>query len=392
MNILSNRLNFNTLGQKEIAAFIEQSESIIILAIPSLTLELATSITQSKALSKQIIFAQKDPTQCRTTQHMDAVKLLISNNVMLRVSDAFAIGTLVVDDKGWLFSTIPDAFACVNSYSVSVFEADRLIESLSAKIVNEPVPNNLKPELGETILVPDVMEQLEEEQQAIKNEEESKRALDFDVEFVELEFKGIRIGSRKISIPKQLTQLGMDEKVKDILSSSAKLFSGEHSFVNELKKLEDGQNQIRNDYLFTIKNYGTMIRKKRKDKFSEAISVLQEEVKQVQQSIHKQLKTELNTTKNSLIAYYIPLLKANPPEKLLKYHDNVDDKTAEHFIDHLLSSALPNVESIVQDIQLICHFKGVSIEMLNEEKFITLLDQTMNGSTTSSLFDESDKD
>gem|GEM_PF-6502696 len=392
MNLSSNRHNFNSLGQKEIAAFIEQSESIIILAIPSLTLELANSIIQSKALSKQIVFAQKDPTQCRTTQHMDAVKLLISNNVMLRVSDAFAIGTLVVDDKGWLFSTIPDAFVCVNSYSVSVFEADRLIESLSAKIVNEPVPNNLKPELGETILVPDVMEQLEEEQQAIKNEEESKRALDFDVEFVELEFKGIRIGSRKISIPKQLTQLGMDEKVKDILSSSAKLFSGEHSFVNELKKLEDGRNQIRNDYLFTIKNYGTMIRKKRKDKFSEAISVLQEEVKQAQQSIHKQLKTELNTTKNALIAYYIPLLKANPPEKLLKYHDNVDDKTAEHFIDHLLSSALPNAESIVQDIQLICHFKGVSIEMLKEEKFIALLDQTMNGSTASSLFNESNKD
>jgi hypothetical protein len=387
MNLFLNRQNFNTLGENEIASFIDQAESMIIIAIPSLTVGLAQSIIDAKASSKQIVFAQYDPTQCRTSEHADAIKILIEHNIILRISDAFAIGTLVIDGRGWLFTTVSKSVQCVNSYAVSMNEAQRLIDSLSAKVVNEPVSETQLPELGERVLIPEIIERLEEEKQELVIQEEREQVANVEVEFVELEFRGIRLGSRKVAIPKELTQLGMDEKVKDILSSSAKLFNGQHSFIHELKKLEENRNQIRNDYLFTIKEYGTMIRKKRKEKFNESNDELEKDIKKVQQSIQKQIDKELVETKKALIEYYVPLLKSNPPTKLLKYSDDIDDKTAAKIIDNLLSSALPRAETIVQDIQLICHYKGVSIELLKDEKFIGQLDQTIN-KHIENLFDE----
>lgn len=390
MNVSINRQYFNTLGENEIASFIDQAESMIIIAIPSLTIGLAQSIIDAKAISKQIVFAQYDPTQCRTSEHADAVKMLIDHNVILRISDAFAIGTLVVDGRGWLFTTVPESAQCVNSYAVSMNEAQRLIDSLSAKVVNEPVSETQLPELGERVLIPKIIERLEEEKQELVIQEEQERVANVEVEFVELEFRGIRLGSRKVAIPKALTQLGMDEKVKEILSSSAKLFNGSHPFVDELKKLEEKRNQLRYDYLFSIKDHGTLIRKKRKEKFNQAIEVLNSDIENAKQSIKEQLESELSTTKKSLISYYVPIVQANPPQHLLKFHDEIDKKTAEMYIESTLGSLLPNASDIVDEIRLICHFKGVTVEMTRDKKFLSLLDQAMNGLNADSLFDENE--
>lgn len=47
MNLSVNRENFNTLGEREIANFIEQAKDLIILAIPSMTNIIADSLLNS---------------------------------------------------------------------------------------------------------------------------------------------------------------------------------------------------------------------------------------------------------------------------------------------------------------------------------------------------------
>ena len=67
----------------------------------------------------------------------------------------------------------------------------------------------------------------------MKNEIEKIHNL--QMEFVEIEFKGLRLATKKIQIPQELTSLGMSNDVKNILSSSARLFDKTHDFSKSFK-------------------------------------------------------------------------------------------------------------------------------------------------------------
>lgn len=82
MNLSVNRENFNTLGEREIANFIEQAKDLIILAIPSMTNIIADSLLNSHVNNLQIIIsnlANARNKKSETASHQ--FKLSFSNDI-----------------------------------------------------------------------------------------------------------------------------------------------------------------------------------------------------------------------------------------------------------------------------------------------------------------------
>lgn len=375
MNISVNRENFNTLGEREIANFIEQAEELVVLAIPSMTNLIAESILKSKVENLHIIISQSDALDSRSFEHADAVKKLLHNNVLLRVSESFTLGAFVVDNRGWLFT--PDVLPIqnINCFSVSKIEVQKLVSSLSAVIVQEHVEDSDKPELGESILTKEhLIKEIEEEKKELIVQSDIKKIQHLDIEFVETEFKGLRLATKKITIPKELTSLGMNDDVKEILSSSAKIFTGKHEFTNDLKLLEDRRNKLREDFLISIKDYGLLIRKHMKEDFNKELEAINNEKDKVKEKIFESLEKEIKKTKQSLINYYLPIAKKNPPNSLRKLNKIVDDKLLEEHLGYLFDKSLPDIQKLVDEIELFYKYKGLTLELLKDKKFLSLLE------------------
>ena len=374
MNLSVNREKFNTLGSREIANFIEQAEEVVVLAIPSMTNLIAESILKTKAVNLQIIISQVDALDNRSFEHANAVKKLLDNNILLRVSESFTLGAFVVDGRGWLFT--PDVLPIqnINCFSVSKLEVHKLIASLSAVVVQEDVEDIDKPELGESVFTKEqLIKEIDEEREELEEKFDIERIQHLDIEFVETEFKGLRLATKKITIPKELTGLGMNDDVKEILSSTAKIFTGNHDFTKDLKSLEDRRNKLRDDYLISIKDYGLLIKKHMKEEFNKELEAINIEKNEIKDNILKSLEQEIDKTKNSLITYYLPIIKKTPPNHLRKLNKDVSEKVLLEYLEYLFDKSLPDIKKLVDEIELFHKYKGLTLELLQDEKFLSLL-------------------
>lgn len=374
MNSSVNRENFNTLGEREIANFIEQAKNLIILAIPSMTNIIADSLLNSHVGNLQIIISKVDSMENRSFEHSEAVKKLLDNNILLRVSESFSLGAFIVDDRGWLFTPEVLPVNNINCFNVSKMEVQKLVAGLSAIVVQTHVNEKNKPELGEKIFTQEeLIKDLEDENTILVEKFDREKIQNLDIEFVELEFKGLRLATKKIPIPKELTTLGMEDDVKEILSSSAKLFSGEHEFSKDLKNIEAKRNKLREDYLISLGEYGLIIQKHMKKEFNEALENINKETDEIKEKISKTLSQELEKTKQSLINYYFPIVKENPPSHIRKVNKIVNDESVRSFLEIIFEKNLPSIEKLVGEIQLQYRYKGLTMELMKDEKFIKAL-------------------
>ena len=252
VNIESNRINFNILGETEICSFVENGTKRVIIAITSLTNKISKTILNSKIKDIQLIVSKRDSVGSRTTEHSEAIELLLKNDFIIRVSETFSLNVLVVDESAWIFAQTKES--AINCFIVSQLEVMKLISGLSAKIVNEPVENKHKPELGEVCYTKEQLkEDVQKEKKVIEVKNEIEKIHNLQMEFVEIEFKGLRLATKKIQIPQELTSLGMSNDVKNILSSSARLFDKTHDFSKSFKELEDERRKIREEFLISIR-------------------------------------------------------------------------------------------------------------------------------------------
>lgn len=376
MNNSTNRIFFKPLGEIEIARFIEQAERTLIIAIPSLTECIAEGILACKAASQHIVLAETDSTEHRSTEHALAVLQLLESGRLIRVSDQFAIGALVVDERGWIFSPLSKGVSIVNSYNVSSEDVKTLVSGLSATLVKGPVTQEQQPELGEKVMQSEAfIEEVKKEQKAIEQKEERKKILDVDFEFVEIEIKGSQIGRKTIAIPKDLTSLGMTKSVQDILSSQAKLFAKDHKFTKQLAQLEEKRKELKEKYLIEIPHYGQLVRRHIKQEFVDGMAALEELAEQVKDKIISQVQAEVDKTRAALVKYYTPMVKKNPPAHLKKISPVINTDTAKSYLEERFEIIVPDAEKLFENLDVLHRFKGVTAELLNDLEFVEALEK-----------------
>lgn len=376
MNNSTNRIFFKPIGEIEIARFIEQAERTLIIAIPSLTECIAEGILACKAASQHIVLAETDSTEHRSTEHAPAVLQLLESGRLIRVSDQFAIGALVVDERGWIFSPLPKGVSIVNSYNVSSEDVKTLVSGLSATLVKGPVAHEQQPELGEKVMQSEAfIEEVKKEQKAIEQKEERKKVLDADFEFVEIELRGSKIARKTIAIPDDLASLGMSKSVQDILSSQAKLFTKDHKFTEQLTQLEEKRKELKANYLIEIPNFGLLIRRHMKKEFVDGMESLQELAADVKNQITAQVQGEVDKTRAALVKYYAPMVKKNPPVHLKKISPVINAETVKSYLEDRFKDIVPDAKKLFENLVVSHQFKGITVELLNDMKFVEALER-----------------
>jgi len=72
------------------------------------------------------------------------------------------------------------------------------------------------------------------------------------------------------------------------------------------------------------------------------------------------------------VNYYFPITKKYPPNSLLKLDKYVSDKTIEKYLTDVFDKESPDLNKMVNNIELTCNFKGITKESLQDKMFMKL--------------------
>ena len=74
-----------------------------------------------------------------------------------------------------------------------------------------------------------------------------------------------------------------------------------------------------------------------------------------------------------MINYYLPIAKENPPQILKKLNKNVNNELLNNYLDGILDKTLPDINRLVDEIELQYRFKGLTNDLLKDKKFLDAL-------------------
>jgi hypothetical protein len=190
------------------------------------------------------------------------------------------------------------------------------------------------------------------------------------LQYVELSLSGAAIQRRRLTIPKELQQLGTSKELEgrlrttfDLIEKGSKLSS---------RSLEDELNGIRRDLTRSLgKDKGRVILKRAKPTLEKRLSAFTARLQEHQETIKAELQKSLDASRDEVISYYLPIVLAKPPDALVgQILGDLTDDDARKWIARILSKVFPRAEALIQDMKLEREFKDVTFETLNRGDFL----------------------
>jgi hypothetical protein len=192
-------------------------------------------------------------------------------------------------------------------------------------------------------------------------------------EFVEFELKNCFISRKEVPLKSDLFGLAKGEKAYDNLRSSFKLISKD-SKISE-KKISEQKNAIADKYLITIKKYGVIILRTKKEAFEKDFTKLQEDIKKFQADIEAKLVDEMNKNRKTLVTALLPAVQRKHPERWDKFISATTKKEKDNEIANLLNSeiedAFESAKKVVDKMDVTKIYKGITYELLHNKDFVT---------------------
>jgi len=222
------------------------------------------------------------------------------------------------------------------------------------------------------------------------------RVFNAQIEFVEFELHNHMISKRKVKIPSDLLGLAKDEKAIKLLHSSFQLIDDEEILVEIQDKKITGDYLVREkekivkDFLINIPNYGNVILRSKKEDFEKAVSGLKDDIEKFKKALEVGLQKAIDNNKTALAKALLPAVKTSVPDrwkKLLANTNNPSEDDIQSILEHELIEHFGSASEHLKQIELKLLFKGVTYEMLNDEKFIEVAKKNI---PTIRLFDEYD--
>jgi hypothetical protein len=190
------------------------------------------------------------------------------------------------------------------------------------------------------------------------------------VEFVEVELIGGYIDRHVFKFPDEIKKLISDDaEAQKRLSASYKLIDSTSKISS--KTISSDVDSLRRKFLKPVGKLGRVILRAQKENFQKELTTLRNKIENYKKELEVNLKKELEKSKKSLITALIDRVKANPPDEL-KFGietKNVTKAQAHDYLDKLLDKYMPKPEQLLGAIELKCHFKAVTYEMLSDEEF-----------------------
>jgi hypothetical protein len=327
---------------------------------------------------------------------LTAVATLRNAGITVRSTPGLRSGFLVVDEEGYIFTPTARYLEAdrrntdaPNALRLSQEQVQEALARLSPIAKGIALAMAKTPEERERIQIQAVEVRSDDIPQAhfTAVEQSLKEAppVQFDVarqvrvfehylQYVEVRLTGAAIQRRRLAIPKVIQNLGVPEGVQSRFNTTFDLIEREGSLSS--RHIEEALNEIRKNFTPSLgKDHGRVLLKAQKPLFEKRLAELRAMLEAFQAEVKAKLQKSLDASREEIIAYYAPRVRANPPDKFrgqLLTREPTDDD-ARRWLSQQLDDVFPTAVELIKKMELEQTYKDVTFETLNKPNFLSLL-------------------
>lgn len=323
------------------------------------------------------------------------VRRLHDAGLDVRHHEGLRIGVLICDTRGWAFATAARLVEADPTADVDAFNGIALTEPQILQLCSElpqvrtqldasaaPMSMNgmdsaATLRIEATPLVGDLAVTTEMLQHSAANLKQAppqpfdlaRQAQMYSalVQFVELKFKGFKLESRRIALPRSLPVIASKSKeVKDRLTASYKLLA--EAAPKDVKDISNNLDALRDSYLIPVGRAGRVILKAKRDAFLAELGELEKRLEGSRSQLTESLRDQIDAVVESLVPELARAVRADPPDRFRGRYPQ-DEEGAREFVRRELQGCMPSAEALTRDMQIYHFFKDVTYEVLKEKDF-----------------------
>jgi len=369
-------LNYINLTSEEISKKILNANKRVLFHAAGLTDEIASAIIlTSERLGKYKVEVALDFAEDLIRigyGTIESYEELITKNIPVIKIEGLRIGTIIVDDEGWNFTSLPRSIEnpentnFVNAIPIQTLPAlpqFNTIESNLNSLENEP-----KLSSSEIKNVTDKIKRNPPVSPDLKRHVETYQSY---VQFAEIEFEGVNISSKKLKISHEIKSIlfkNKDDIAHRFQASFKFLDNQQFKELNEIKREIDN---LRNSATPSLgKRLGRVLLKSKKSNLDASLQAIKSKISVLKNEKTNELNNLIDESLKELSTSFAPTIHANIPDSWA-YRKSGDWSLLE-VEDELLclfKDLAPKAESLLENLQLHCTYKDVTIEMLHDKEF-----------------------
>lgn len=374
------------VDDKILINFISSAKKRLIFMTPGMSRVVAEAFCakwQELGPQAATVIIDADPEVCRLGYgEVDAIKLLYKKGGEVKSAvheqPGIRIALLAADEKTIIYSPPP-----------LLIEAGKTTETQPNAIILDAIPPAVEAVIGvgekgakeQKIGLTNVKaETIQNVTNDLVNNPPQKfdvarkvRVFNSRIEFVEFKMEGHQIARKTVRIPSDFVGLAKDEKTQRLLHSSFQLIDNVDAELSG-KNIAKMKDEIAKKYLIVLPNYGTVILRENKDAFQQAVDAFKIIVINFQKSIEERLQKDIDENRQALLNALSPAVVKNCPERWLKYLGaNPTEAAIKERLDSELAKLFGSAKSIISKMEVTAMFKGVTHEILTDEKFIEVV-------------------
>ena len=388
---------FCSLTPLRIAESVRKAQQAVCYAGPGIQLDLAQAMVEvAGRLGQEMLTVSldfDDRVMRMGYGNVDAVQLLLDAGIAVQSSPGLRTALVVVDNEGYIFTPTalyleaePSDGAASNAVRMSGEQVAQALARLSPAAKTIAIAQAKTPEAKQRIEVltvdvvsaPITPEKLAEVAASLKEAPPVRfdlarqvRVFEPYLQYVELSLTGAAIQRHRMAIPEKIQKLGGSKELENRLRTTFELI--EKGSKLSSKPLEDALNEIRKNFTPSLgKDHGRVVLKAAKPHLVTRLKEFRIKLEAHQKSVAEDLHKHLDTSREQIVAYYLPRVMAAKPDALLGQSQNgeVSEAAAKRWLNGELDKVFPRAETLIQEMKLEERYKDVTFETLNRRDFL----------------------
>ena len=388
---------FCSLTPLRIAESVRKAQQAVCYAGPGIQLDLAQAMVEvAGRLGQEMLTVSldfDDRVMRMGYGNVDAVQLLLDAGIAVQSSPGLRTALVVVDNEGYIFTPTalyleaePSDGAASNAVRMSGEQVAQALARLSPAAKTIAIAQASTPEAKQRIedLTVDVVsapitpEKLAEVAASLKEAPPVRfdlarqvRVFEPYLQYVELSLTGAAIQRHRMAIPEKIQKLGGSKELENRLRTTFELI--EKGSKLSSKPLEDALNEIRKNFTPSLgKDHGRVVLKAAKPHLVTRLKEFRIKLEAHQKAVAKDLQKHLDTSREQIVAYYLPRVIEAKPDALLGQSQNgeVSEAAAKRWLNGELDKVFPRAETLIQEMKLEERYKDVTFETLNRRDFL----------------------
>ncbi|MDF7824086.1 hypothetical protein P4B35_08685 [Pontiellaceae bacterium B12227] len=328
---------------------------------------------------------------------IDGVSKLHEAGVYLHDSPGLRTAVLIVDATGYIFTPTaeylevePQSEETPNAIQMSPEQIHQVIIRLSPKEKEEAIEKapteEVRQELRNTPVEVGVQAVSESKLKEVKQRLIEAPPVKFDVvrrvhvfepyiQYIDCHLKGCHISQRRIRIPKHIMELGKDEDIAHRLHTTFDLLEKRSKASTE--QIKAMVKNFLDDFTKSLgEPWKRVILRARRPQVDAAIADIQSAIEDYQEELKEKLKVEIARSMKKVVSYYIPLVKANPPARLVnQISGKLTNDICRKWLSNELARETPDAQGLIDQMKFDVQFRDVTYETLKEPAFEEALRQ-----------------